>query len=148
MMKNIEHYLVCPINEDFLEEPISTLCCGNIFSRQNLKKWLEIKKECPICRKSMDSFDIDAMPTLKNIVNIIDEIKKGSMGMPQKEIIKEVKITEFIEVVKEVEKVIFKEKIIFKEKETHEESAGRLPYSKYKQMNNLSDNLFEQSKYL
>ena len=67
--------LICPITMDWLEDPITTPCCGRAFCRsslQELKAVNEGELTCPICREDMASFDIDNAPKNIAIANIVE----------------------------------------------------------------------------
>lgn len=67
--------LICPITMDWLEDPITTPCCGRAFSRSSLQE-LKVANEgeitCPVCREDMGSFDIDYAPKNIAIANIVE----------------------------------------------------------------------------
>src|ERR1700679_306860 len=78
-MNSAHSNLICPISNDYLEEPIVTPCCGNAISRHCLNEWFNTKsvKTCPICRKNINDFNVQSAPTLKNIMDLVNEAKNG-----------------------------------------------------------------------
>lgn len=68
--------LICPISQDWLEDPISTPCCGQTFSRLSLSDWLNQSQNCPMCRMNIDHFDAHSAPSNKNIIDMVTEAQK------------------------------------------------------------------------
>ena len=53
---------ICPITHDEFKEgdKISILPCNHCFDRDSIDIWLETEKaECPICRKELDSIEVE-----------------------------------------------------------------------------------------
>lgn len=74
--------LICPISQEYLENPILTPCCGNAVSRDCLVEWLTHESTCPICRSNISGFDPHGHPTIKNIMDMVEEAKKNGIEMP------------------------------------------------------------------
>lgn len=74
--------LICPICLDWLEEPISSPCCGQAISRQCFALWLENSRTCPMCKTNISSFNPNTTPTLKNTVDMVNEAKNNNAKLP------------------------------------------------------------------
>lgn len=74
--------LVCPISLEYFENPIMTPCCGNAVSRECLIACLNTKPNCPICRVNIGGFDPNSVPTIKNIIDMVDEAKRNNIEIP------------------------------------------------------------------
>lgn len=62
----------CPICLKQVMSPINPNNCRHIFCKYCLKKWLSIKKSCPMCRKNVDFYSkVDL--TDKNLQSQLDE---------------------------------------------------------------------------
>jgi len=45
----------CPICHEIMNDPVS-LSCGHNFEREQIEKWLKIKKQCPCCNQPVQPF--------------------------------------------------------------------------------------------
>lgn len=70
--------LLCPITMELLEDPVQVPCCGRSLSRQTLKTSLEYNSSCPMCKSSLEHFNIDTAPKNIALAYIIEEHKKKS----------------------------------------------------------------------
>eukprot|EP00005_Dracoamoeba_jomungandri_P009992 CAMPEP_0174262924 /NCGR_PEP_ID=MMETSP0439-20130205/16189_1 /TAXON_ID=0 /ORGANISM="Stereomyxa ramosa, Strain Chinc5" /LENGTH=1530 /DNA_ID=CAMNT_0015347969 /DNA_START=34 /DNA_END=4626 /DNA_ORIENTATION=- len=83
-----EDRLTCPISLELLEDPISTPCCGQTFSRDSLRVHLARVAVCPMCREDIPYFDPKTAPRNVTIAGLVDQMK-GNQGpqdlVPEKE---------------------------------------------------------------
>lgn len=73
------HELMDPITLDWLDDPISLVCCGKIISRLSLTTALVNRPECPLCNTNLDHFDADSAPMCPNIAYMVEEATKNSI---------------------------------------------------------------------
>ena len=77
--------LTCIFTGDYIEDPVTTPVCGHTFSRSGLQNYKIVKGDdfdCPICRTSLDDFDIDNAPKNILIANLIDSMKSQNLPPP------------------------------------------------------------------
>lgn len=43
----------CPINLGVFSDPVCMPCCGNTFCKPCIMDWINLKKHCPTCRKTL-----------------------------------------------------------------------------------------------
>lgn len=72
-MEPMNKSLICPISQDWLEDPIITSCCGQAFSRLSLMDWFKQEQNCPICRADISHFDPQIVPSSKNLIDMVTE---------------------------------------------------------------------------
>jgi hypothetical protein len=78
--------LHCPISMDLLEDPVSTPCCGNAFSREPLAAYLQHNNRCPLCRADLaqdhPTFDVATAARNRTIAGLVDALRAsgGSSG--------------------------------------------------------------------
>ena len=69
-------HLTCPISLELLEDPVSTPCCGNAFSRASLRGVLGAHAACPLCRADIaarfPAFDVETLPKNRTIAAMVD----------------------------------------------------------------------------
>lgn len=74
--------LTCPITHEYFEEPISSPCCGNMFSKPALVEWLEINPICPFCKVNISYFNASNAPVNKNVADMIEQIHNANLPKP------------------------------------------------------------------
>lgn len=77
--------LTCIFTGDFIEDPITTPNCGHTFSRLGLQNYKNVKGDdfdCPICRTSLDNFDINNAPKNILVSNLIESLKSQNLPPP------------------------------------------------------------------
>lgn len=52
-----------------MTDPIVITKCGHTFQKDALKKWMEKKRECPLCRVAVNDMDLMPNYTLKALVD-------------------------------------------------------------------------------
>jgi U-box domain len=76
--------LVCPISLELFNDPILVPCCGKTFSRRSLINTFKIRKECPLCRGSLSSFNLNSAPKNRILESIVELYKKNQPDSVQK----------------------------------------------------------------
>lgn len=74
--------LTCPITFDWLMDPIMSPCCGNAISRQPFTEWHQNNPSCPICRTSLNNFNPSTAPSVKNIIDMVNEAQQNNVILP------------------------------------------------------------------
>lgn len=75
----IKETVACPISTLLSDDPIVAPCCGNTFDRNQLAIWKMTKSVCPLCRASLDPFDVAGATSsvcIKSMCDILDAPKQ------------------------------------------------------------------------
>eukprot|EP00750_Incisomonas_marina_P032883 INCI9399.2.p1 GENE.INCI9399.2~~INCI9399.2.p1 ORF type:complete len:1872 (+),score=294.44 INCI9399.2:196-5616(+) len=74
--------LHCPITLELLEDPVTTPCCGNTFSRDSLKEYLKVSVQCPLCRVDLKTrfpfFDVETVTRNNTMAGLVDDFRRSS----------------------------------------------------------------------
>jgi len=73
----MESKLKCPITLELFEDPISTPCCGQTFSRKALIGQFALRTECPLCRSNLSNFNPVTVPRNVMIADLVNDVKNG-----------------------------------------------------------------------
>lgn len=71
-IENIYFMLSCVVCMDICQDAHSTSCCGNVFCKDCITKWVKNKFNCPMCRKHIF---MENLSQNMSINRIIDEYK-------------------------------------------------------------------------
>lgn len=52
---------ICPITIEEIQSP-AALPCGHVFEQHALLQWLQIKRDCPTCRRDVDPIEPNVQP--------------------------------------------------------------------------------------
>ena len=81
---DIPEGLHCPITLELLDDPVSTPCCGNAFSRVSLQAHLQLSDGCPLCRVDLvqthPEFDVNTAPRNRTIAGLVDAFRKAKIS--------------------------------------------------------------------
>ena len=64
----------CVICLSNLNSGCKLLSCGHSFHKECINRWLNLKTSCPVCRKQIDSYDVNMNDISNNMINLINEI--------------------------------------------------------------------------
>ena len=69
--------LKCPLTLEWLEDPVSSPCCGRLFSRAALQDHARISNVCPICRGLLlpPGFNLAAAPKNLNVAAMVESVR-------------------------------------------------------------------------
>lgn len=68
-INNIYIMLNCIICMDTCKDAYSTSCCGQVFCRDCITKWINNKYNCPICRKNIFIENLSQNIAVNRIIN-------------------------------------------------------------------------------
>ena len=70
--KDLDEF-TCGICQDIFISPLETQCCGQIFCRDCIEKWLRENKSCPSDRKKLDIKDMKSPSRV--VTNLLNNMK-------------------------------------------------------------------------
>lgn len=83
-IKKLEASLKCPLSGKYMDEPVATSCCGNVYEKENIHGWLQThQSQCPCCKKGGTS--IKAIPVLTELFTILGITKSALQASESKD---------------------------------------------------------------